>query len=75
MSSGEPAKREDNYIRVGWTPEGGAWVWQTAREEASRKGGAKLQHARTMEERCDWIDKLGGVFYADPKACPYLDLP
>ncbi|KAJ5605717.1 hypothetical protein N7510_008498 [Penicillium lagena] len=66
---------KDNYIRAGWPPGGGVWVLQTTRDEASEKGLAKLQNANTMQERCELIEKSGGVFYEDPKACPYLDLP
>lgn len=68
-------ERTNNYIRVGWPAGGGVWVWKTTRDEASEKGGAKLQNANSMEERCELIKMLGGVLYADPKACPYLDFP
>lgn len=68
----EYEERKNNYIRTGWAPRGGVWVWQTRRDEAGEKGGAKLQNANTME--AELIGKLGGVFYVDPKACPYLDL-
>lgn len=70
-----PHERSNNYVRVGWTPDGGVWVWKTTRSDASEKGGAMLQNARTMEERCLVIEKLGGTFYANPKDCPFLDLP
>ncbi|KAJ6112187.1 hypothetical protein N7523_008248 [Penicillium sp. IBT 18751x] len=73
--SGMLNERSNNYVRVGWTPDGGAWVWKTTKEGASERGGAKLQNARTMEERCLVIERLGGIFYADPKDCPFLDLP
>ncbi|KAJ5992963.1 hypothetical protein N7451_008687 [Penicillium sp. IBT 35674x] len=66
----------NNYIRVGWPTGGGVWVWQPTDEaEAREKGGAKLQNANTMDERCELIKSLGGTFYADPQNCPYLDLP
>jgi len=68
--------RKNKYIRVGWPTGGGVWVWQPTDEaEAWKKGGAKLQNANTMEERCDLIKSMGGVFYADPQDCPYLELP
>lgn len=68
--------RRNNYIRVGWPTGGGVWVWQPKDEtEAKEKGGAKLQNANTMDERCELIKSLGGAFYADPQSCPYLDLP
>lgn len=68
-------ERQNNYIRAVWTPAGEVWGWQTTRDEAVEKGGAKLQNSSTMEERCELIEKLGGGFYGDPNACPYLDLP
>lgn len=40
-----------------------------------QKAEAILQNARTMAERRELIEKLGGVFYEGPKACPHLDLP
>lgn len=61
------------YIRVGWPAGGGVWIWRTTNDEAGKKGGAKLQNAHTMEERCELIEQLGGVFYEDPTACPHLD--
>ncbi|KAF9251868.1 hypothetical protein DTO013E5_1109 [Penicillium roqueforti] len=73
--SGMLDERSNNYVRVGWTSDGGAWVWKTTKEGASKKGGAMLQNARTMEERCLVIERLGGTFYANPKYCPFLDLP
>lgn len=69
-----PDERVNDYIRVGWTSDGGVWVWKTTRMDTSGKGGAQLQNARTMQERCMMIEKLGGTFYADPKDCPFLDL-
>lgn len=68
-------ERSNNHVRVGWTPDGGAWVWKTTIQGASEKGGAMLQNARTMEERCLVIERLGGTFFADPKDCHFLDLP
>lgn len=73
LISAMPDKRVNDYIKVGWTSDGGAWVWKTTRSDA--RGGAQLQNARTMQERCMMIEKLGGTFYADPKDCPFLDLP
>ena len=74
-SFGERDPEEKIYIRAGWPPGGGVWVWQTTKDEAGKKGAAKLQNANTIDERCDMLEKLGGTFYPDPKACPYLDLP
>ncbi|KAJ5974087.1 hypothetical protein N7481_011297 [Penicillium waksmanii] len=69
-----PDERVNEYIRVGWTSDGGVWVWKTTRSDADEIGGAQLLNARTMQERCMMIEKLGGTFYADPKDCPFLDL-
>lgn len=68
-----PDERVNDYIQVGWTSDGGVWVWKTTRKDTSEGGGAQLQNARTMQERCMMIEKLGGTFYADPKDCPFLD--
>jgi hypothetical protein len=50
-------------------PKGHVWVG------CSSSPGVRIHNAHDMEERCWWIKKLGGVFYADPKDCHYLDLP
>ncbi|KAJ5888354.1 hypothetical protein N7495_008395 [Penicillium taxi] len=67
-------KWEKKYTRIGWPTGGGVWAWQTTQMEAAKQGGGKLLSARTMDERCKLIEMLGGVFFADPKDCPYLDL-
>lgn len=66
----DPDDRE--YIKVGWTSNGGVCVWKTTGMHARGRGGAQLQNARTMQERCMIIEKLGGIFYPDPKDCPFL---
>ncbi|KAJ5921467.1 hypothetical protein N7466_009793 [Penicillium verhagenii] len=71
----EPPKPTDGYLRVGWPAAGGVWVLHTTLGNAGGIGAARILNARDMEERCRWIEKLGGVFYADPKDCPHLDLP
>lgn len=48
---------------------------QTTEAGAGDIGAAIVHNAYTMEERCRIIEELGGTFYADPKDCPYLDLP
>jgi hypothetical protein len=65
----------DVYLRVGWTAGGGVWVLHTTLDNAGDIGAARIHNAHDMEERCRCIEKLGGVFYTDPKDCPYLDLP
>jgi hypothetical protein len=69
-----PDERVNDYIHVGWSSDGGVWVWKTTKMDVSGCGRAQLQNARTMQERCMMIEKLGGAFYADPKDCPFLDL-
>ena len=71
----EGLKDSDEYVRVGWPAGGGVWVLHTTVEEASKKGTGLIHNAYNMEERCKVIEQLGGVFHADPKDCPYLDLP
>lgn len=43
------------------------------RNKQERRGEAS--NSLSIEERCELIEMLGGVFYTDPKICPYLDLP
>lgn len=71
----EGLKDSDDYVLVGWPVGGGVWVLHTTVEEAGRKGTGLIHNAYNMEERCKMIEEMGGVFYADPKKCPYLDLP
>jgi hypothetical protein len=70
----ETWRGDDAVIRVGWPAAGGVWVLKTTKDEAHRKGVAIIHNAYNMEERCEAIKQLGGVFYADPKDCPDLDL-
>lgn len=63
------------FIQVGWPTSGGVWVLYTTVEKANEIGAGMVQNAYSMEERCDVIKQLGGIFYPDPKDCPYLDLP
>ncbi|OJJ80193.1 uncharacterized protein ASPGLDRAFT_135305, partial [Aspergillus glaucus CBS 516.65] len=67
-------KDSDEYIRVGWPAGGGVWVLHTIFEEATKKGVGLIHNAYNMEERCKVIEQIGGIFYADPKDCPCLDL-
>lgn len=71
----EYPKGTDRYLRVGWPARGGVWVLHTILDNASDIGAARIHNAYDMEDRCRVIKMLGGVFYADPKDCPYLDLP
>jgi hypothetical protein len=65
----------ESFIQVGWPASGGVWVLQTTVENASERGVGMIQNAYNMEERCKAIERLGGIFYANPQDCIYLDLP
>lgn len=65
----------ESFIQVGWPASGGVWVLHITVEKAGDIGAARIQNAYSMEERCNAIEQLGGIFYADPKDCPHLDLP
>lgn len=69
-----PKGEDGRFLRVGWETGGGVWVLSTTKQGADQKGTAIIQNAYTMEERCKAIEKLGGVFYANPVDCPELDL-
>ncbi|CAK46245.1 hypothetical protein CBS115989_5280 [Aspergillus niger] len=64
----------DPHIRFGWPEDGGVWVLNTTYGQASDLGTAIIYNANNMEERCEMIKRLGGIFYADPRNCPFLDL-
>ncbi|EAW11010.1 uncharacterized protein ACLA_066460 [Aspergillus clavatus NRRL 1] len=66
---------DENFTGVGWPATGGVWVLRTTLREAVEIGTARIRNAYNMEERCQSIEKLGGVFYQDPKDCPHLNLP
>ncbi|KND88129.1 hypothetical protein TOPH_07235 [Tolypocladium ophioglossoides CBS 100239] len=61
-------------VKVGWPATGGVWVSKDNGHGSKRKGRRYIHNAYDMEERCTVIERLGGVFYADPKDCPDLDL-
>jgi hypothetical protein len=65
----------DSFIRVGLPAGGGVWVLKTTLDGAEEKGAAIIQNAYGMEEWCRVIEQIGGVFYANAKDCPDLDLP
>ncbi|GLB01628.1 hypothetical protein AtubIFM57258_000037 [Aspergillus tubingensis] len=64
----------DPYVSFGWPDGGGVWVLNTTYGRASELGTAIIHNAKNMEERCELIKRLGGIFYADPSDCPYLNL-
>lgn len=56
-------------------PEGdGVWLLKSTNSEASGLGVGRVANAVSMGERCEIVEKLGGVFYAHPKDCPDLKL-
>lgn len=71
---GEPGST-DTTLAVGWTPRGGVWVLKMSPMKARIIGAAIIDNAYNMEERWRAIKQLGGLFYENPKNCPYLDLP
>ena len=64
----------DPYVSFGWPDGGGVCVLNTTYGRASELGTAIIFNAKDMEERCELIKRLGGIFYADPSDCPYLNL-
>ncbi|KFY98508.1 hypothetical protein V500_01651 [Pseudogymnoascus sp. VKM F-4518 (FW-2643)] len=65
----------NSFLKVGWPAGGGVWVLKTTLEGAGEKGAGMIQNAYSMEERCRVIKQIGGIFYANAKKCPDLDLP
>ncbi|KAL2132468.1 hypothetical protein VTI74DRAFT_3774 [Chaetomium olivicolor] len=51
----------------------GVWALETDELDCNRRGLGRIGNAVTMEERCRQIERFGGKFYADPRACPFLD--
>ena len=73
---GSPLKVRDGKrvgrmeVWLGWPESGGVWVLEIEEFEGARKGvGGRIRNAKSMEERCSFIEMLGGVFYSDRKDC------
>ena len=63
------------YIKTGWPSNGkGVWVLNTTQSRANELGAARIYNARDMDERCQIIESIGGVYYSDPKKSG-LDFP
>lgn len=63
------------YIKTGWPSSGeGVWILNTTLARAAELGAGRIYNARDMDERCQIIESIGGVFYPDPKQSG-LDLP
>ncbi|ROW14495.1 hypothetical protein VPNG_03291 [Cytospora leucostoma] len=63
---------DDVDYRYGYGVYGGG-------DDGGGGGGEGFLHGRVAgwgwRERCEVVEELGGVFYADPRDCPDLDLP
>lgn len=58
-------------VWLGWPQSGGVWVLEVEEFEGARKGvGGRIRNAMSMEERCRFIEMLGGVFFRDRRDCP-----
>jgi hypothetical protein len=73
-------KEEATRLLLCWPEEGGVWVLKIdGRENAEWEGGGwseggwregrMVYNAYTMRERCQAIERLGGVFFKNPKEC------
>lgn len=74
LSALQHSRPDRLVLFAGWPLAGGVWVLKTTYAEASSRGLGRIKNALNMEERCQAIEKLGGIFYADPKDCEHLDL-
>ncbi|KAK4212173.1 hypothetical protein QBC37DRAFT_242440, partial [Rhypophila decipiens] len=54
-------------------PGGGLWALAVDKDEGTRKGVGRIENSPNMEEKCKQMDKLGAVFYANPRDCHFLD--
>ncbi|KAI0885877.1 uncharacterized protein GGS22DRAFT_162191 [Annulohypoxylon maeteangense] len=62
-------------VIAAWLQSGeGVWVLVTDRCEAGGKGVGSIWNAFSMDERCQEVEKFGGIFYQDPANCPDLEL-
>jgi hypothetical protein len=66
--------RDIKVLYVGWPASGGVWAFHPGLWNASDNGYGVIYNSINMEEQCKIIEKLGGIFYQDPKDCPHLDL-
>ncbi|KAL1971160.1 hypothetical protein VTN77DRAFT_111 [Rasamsonia byssochlamydoides] len=71
-------KEETTRLVMGWPEEGGVCVLKIKGLKDDQGGGwtggwvdglGAIQNAYTMRERCRAIEKLGGVFYDNPRDC------
>jgi hypothetical protein len=66
----DPDKRVD--LELGFTANGAMWVLDLKDTENPESGvpWQGLQNAVTMDERCEWLKKLGAKFCENFAACP-----
>ncbi|PWY65666.1 hypothetical protein BO94DRAFT_422700, partial [Aspergillus sclerotioniger CBS 115572] len=63
-----------DVVVAGWPASGGVWVLKMDGRRARREGvGCKVRNALSMEERCAVLERLGGVFYQEPRDCKDLE--
>ncbi|EAA30892.3 hypothetical protein GE21DRAFT_8657 [Neurospora crassa] len=74
LIGGDIWRGDDPFVTTGWPATGGVWILKTTKGDARGRGVGIIHNAYNMEERCRAIEKVGGVFYTDPKDCPDLDL-
>ena len=77
LISGGPVYRtpRPRFIKVGWPAGGGVWVLNITEHEAWDRDAGVVHYAHDMEERCRVIERLGGVFYENPKDWLDVELP
>lgn len=61
-------------LLVGWPAGGGIWVLRVLEYDAEKRGVGVVRNAFTIDERCEALEELGGIFYEDAKQCQFLDL-
>lgn len=74
VQEGERSGRKRVVVVVGWAEGGGVWVLRCEEWEVMKRGVGRVFNAVSMTERCEVIEALGGVFYADERDCPDLEL-
>ncbi|CAJ2509456.1 Uu.00g144820.m01.CDS01 [Anthostomella pinea] len=69
----KPELLDGKPLVVAAWPQSGEGVWVLTardRDEAAEKGLGRVWNASTMDERCEVVESLGGIFYSDPTLCP-----
>lgn len=78
LRSFEYSEEDESGGRIkifGWPSSGdGVWVLNLSMDQAWERRAGRIYNTTTMDERCRWIEKLGGTCYPEPEDCPLLDL-